>query len=98
METKKIFYQTDFRLVETSNAGVGVPFRFTYYTANPKKCWVATYDGQEYTTVTLGDNVYGYAFTDPDPTEGFLVDKDGNVYQAKELGEEGSRALVDKTL
>ena len=33
METKKIFYQSDFRLVETSDAGFGVPFKFTYYTA-----------------------------------------------------------------
>ena len=49
METKKIFYQSDFRLVEQSDAGFGVPFRFTYYTANPKQCWVATYDGHEYT-------------------------------------------------
>ena len=49
METKKIFYQSDFRLVETSDAGFGVPFKFTYYTANPKQCWVATYDGHEYT-------------------------------------------------
>lgn len=57
-----------------------------------------TADGQEYTTVTLGDIVYGYAFTDTDATEGFIVDKDGNVYQAKELGEDGARALVDKTL
>ena len=49
METKKIFYQSDFRLVEQSDAGFGVPFKFTYYTANPKQCWVATYDGHEYT-------------------------------------------------
>ena len=53
METKKIFYQTDFRLVETSDAGFGVPFRFTYYTANPKQCWVATYDGTEYKNCEL---------------------------------------------
>ena len=49
METKKIFYQSDFRLVEQSDAGFGVPFKFTYYTANPKQSWVATYDGHEYT-------------------------------------------------
>ena len=53
METKKIFYQTDFRLVETSDAGFGVPFRFAYYTANPKQCWVATYDGTEYKNCEL---------------------------------------------
>ena len=53
METKKIFYQTDFRLVEKSDAGFGVPFRFTYYTANPKQCWVATYDGTTYTNCEL---------------------------------------------
>lgn len=53
METKKIFYQSDFRLVEQSDAGFGVPFRFTYYTANPKQCWVATFDGTEYKNCEL---------------------------------------------
>lgn len=53
METKKIFYQSDFRLVEQSDAGFGVPFKFTYYTANPKQCWVATFDGHEYTNCEL---------------------------------------------
>ena len=55
-----------------------------------------TADGQEYTTVTLGDT-YGYSFTNPDATEGFIVDKDGNVLPATELGEEGARELVDMT-
>ena len=65
METKKIFYQTDFRLVEKSDAGFGVPFRFTYYTANPKQCWVATYDGTTYTNCELdGDGNLCVAFDD----------------------------------
>ena len=65
METKKIFYQTDFRLVEKSDAGFGVPFRFTYYTANPKQCWVATYDGTEYKNCELdGDGNLCVAFDD----------------------------------
>jgi hypothetical protein len=65
METKKIFYQTDFRLVEQSDAGFGVPFRFTYYTANPKQCWVATYDGHEYTNCEVdGDGRLCIGFDD----------------------------------
>ena len=56
-----------------------------------------TADGQTYTTVKLGDDTYGYAFTDADATEGFLVDKDGNVSPATELGEDGARDLVDMT-
>ena len=56
-----------------------------------------TADGQTYTTVKLADITYGYAFTDTDATEGFIVDKDGNVYPAKELGEDGARELVSQT-
>jgi len=65
METKKIFYQSDFRLVEQSDAGFGVPFKFTYYTANPKQCWVATYDGHEYTNCEVdGDGRLCIGFDD----------------------------------
>ena len=65
METKKIFYQTDFRLVEQSDAGFDVPFKFTYYTANPKQCWVATYDGHEYTNCEVdGDGRLCIGFDD----------------------------------
>lgn len=65
METKKIFYQGDFRLVETSDAGFGVPFKFTYYTANPKQSWVATFDGHEYTNCELdGDGNLCIGFDD----------------------------------
>lgn len=65
MATKKIFYQSDFRLVEQSDAGFGVPFKFTYYTANPKQCWVATYDGHEYTNCEVdGDGRLCIGFDD----------------------------------
>ena len=65
METKKIFYQTDFRLVEQSDAGFGVPFKFTYYTANPKQSWVASYDGHEYTNCEVdGDGRLCIGFDD----------------------------------
>ena len=65
METKKIFYQSDFRLVEQSDAGFGVPFKFTYYTANPKQSWVATYDGHEYTNCEVdGDGRLCIGFDD----------------------------------
>ena len=65
METKKIFYQSDFRLVGQSDAGFGVPFKFTYYTANPKQCWVATYDGHEYTNCEVdGDGRLCIGFDD----------------------------------
>ena len=65
MATKKIFYQSDFRLVEHSDAGFGVPFKFTYYTANPKQCWVATYDGHEYTNCEVdGDGRLCIGFDD----------------------------------
>lgn len=65
METKKIFYQSDFRLVEQSDAGFGVPFKFTYYTANPKQSWVATYDGHEYTNCEVdGDGKLCIGFDD----------------------------------
>ena len=56
-----------------------------------------TNQGHEYTTVKLGET-YGYYFTNDDATEGYLVDKDGNEIAAKELGEDGARALVDETL
>ena len=65
METKKIFYQSDFRLVEQSDAGFDVPFKITYYTANPKQCWVATYDGHEYTNCEVdGDGRLCIGFDD----------------------------------
>jgi len=65
METKKIFYQSDFRLVEQSDAGFGVPFKFTYYTANPKQSWVASYDGHEYTNCEVdGDGRLCIGFDD----------------------------------
>ena len=65
METKKIFYQSDFRLVEQSDAGFEVPFKFTYYTANPKQSWVATYDGHEYTNCEVdGDGRLCVGFDD----------------------------------
>lgn len=65
MDTKKIFYQSDFRIVEQSDAGFGVPFKFTYYTANPKQCWVATYDGHEYTNCEVdGDDRLCIGFDD----------------------------------
>jgi hypothetical protein len=51
--------------VEQSDAGFGVPFRFTYYTANPKQCWVATYDGHEYTNCEVdGDGRLCIGFDD----------------------------------
>ena len=56
-----------------------------------------TDDGQEYATVKLGDTEYGYGFTNDDATEGFLVDPEGNIIPATELGEEGARELVEKT-
>jgi hypothetical protein len=65
METKKIFYHSDFRLVEQSDAGFGVPFKFTYYTANPKQSWVASYDGHEYTNCEVdGDGRLCVGFDD----------------------------------
>lgn len=56
-----------------------------------------TDDGQEYSTVNLGGTVYGYAFTNEDATEGFIVNKEGEVIPGTELGEEGARELVNRT-
>lgn len=48
MQQKNLFYKTDFRITERSEAGYGVPFQFKYYTAAPSRAFVASFDGTTY--------------------------------------------------
>jgi hypothetical protein len=56
MQTKQIFFKTDFQITEHSEAGYGVPFRFKYYTGAPSRAFIASFDGQNYTNCHLNDD------------------------------------------
>ena len=56
-----------------------------------------TADGREYTSITVNDHNFGYAFAE-DLNDAFLVDEDGTVYEAKELDESVARNMVRYTL
>ena len=56
MQTKQIFFKTDFTITEQSEAGYGVPFRFKYYTGAPSRAFVASFDGTNYQNCHLNDD------------------------------------------
>ena len=58
MEQKKIYFKSDFRIIEHSDNGYSLPFEFIYYTANPKKPWVASFDGTTYKGCELDDDTH----------------------------------------
>ena len=58
MEQKKIYFKSDFRIIEHSDNGYSLPFEFIYYTANPKKSWVASFDGTTYKGCELDDDTH----------------------------------------
>ena len=56
METKKLYYKSDFTITEKSESGYGLPFKFKYYTGSPKKYHIACFDGTTYHGCSLDDN------------------------------------------
>lgn len=56
MQTKQIFFKTDFQITEHSEVGYGVPFRFKYYTGAPSRAFIASFDGTNYTNCHLDDD------------------------------------------
>ena len=56
MQTKQIFFKTDFTITERSEVGYGVPFRFRYYTGAPARAFVASFDGTTYRNCHLDDD------------------------------------------
>lgn len=55
MKTRKIYFKSDFRIVEHSENGYALPFEFIYYTASPKRTWRASFDGTTYKGCELDD-------------------------------------------
>lgn len=55
METKSIFFKSDFNIILKSEAGWAVPFRLKFYTNVPARAHVASFDGTEYSGCHLID-------------------------------------------
>ena len=62
MDSKKVYYKSDFTITEHTDTGYAVPFKFIYYTAAPTRAFVACYDGHNYHNCRLvdGDLVIGF--------------------------------------
>jgi hypothetical protein len=56
MQTKQIYYKSDFSITEKSESGYAMPFRFIYYAASPSRPFVASFDGQKYTNCQLDES------------------------------------------
>lgn len=53
--TKRVNYKTDFSLLEKSETGYDVPFRFKYFTSSPSRAFVASYDGENFENCHVTD-------------------------------------------
>ncbi len=48
MNTKNVYYKSDFKIAISFDGGWGVPFRLKFWANSPSRCYMATYDGKEY--------------------------------------------------
>lgn len=58
MEQKRIYFKSDFRIIEHSDNGYTLPFEFIYYTNDPARSWVASFDGTTYKGCELDDDTH----------------------------------------
>lgn len=58
MEQKRIYFKSDFRIIEHSDNGYTLPFEFIYYTNDPARPWVASFDGTTYKGCELDDDTH----------------------------------------
>ena len=73
-KVKRIFFKTDFRIVEHSENGYTVPFRFSYFTNDMRKAWVAEFDGHTFKNCELDDETHlCVAFDNHDIGVGMLM-------------------------
>lgn len=53
MQTKQVYFKTDFSLLEKSDVGYSLPFRFLYFAAAPSRGYEVSFDGVTYKNCSL---------------------------------------------